>query len=43
MILGGAFDDLLEANNEFASHFENPGLPARAARGLAVLLSLIHI
>jgi carbonic anhydrase len=37
MILDGAFDDLLEANAEFASHFENSGLPARAARGLAVL------
>jgi carbonic anhydrase len=37
MILGGSFDDLLEANNEFAAHFENVGLPARAARGLAVL------
>lgn len=33
----GAFDDLLEANSQFASHFENSGLPARAARGLAVL------
>jgi carbonic anhydrase len=37
MILDGAFDDLLEANAQFASQFENPGLPARAARGLAVL------
>jgi len=33
----GAFDDLLTANTEFAAEFENAGLPARAARGLAVL------
>lgn len=33
----GAFDDLLAANAEFATHFQNAGLPARAARGLAVL------
>ena len=33
----GAFDDLLTANAVFAAHFENAGLPARAARGLAVL------
>lgn len=33
----GAFDDLLAANAEFAAHFQNTGLPARAARGLAVL------
>ncbi len=33
----GAFDDLLAANSEFAASFQNAGLPARAARGLAVL------
>jgi carbonic anhydrase len=33
----GAFDDLLAANAEFATDFQNAGLPARAARGLAVL------
>ena len=33
----GAFDDLFEANAEFAAGFQNAGLPARAARGLAVL------
>jgi carbonic anhydrase len=32
-----AFDDLLRANAEFAATFEDAGLPARAARGLAVL------
>jgi len=37
MTADGAFDDLLEANSEFASSFQNAGLPARAARGLAVL------
>ncbi|MEO8107037.1 MAG: carbonic anhydrase [Actinomycetes bacterium] len=37
MTLDGAFDDLLEANTEFAAQFENAGLPARAARGLAIL------
>jgi carbonic anhydrase len=37
MILGGAFDDVLEANAEFSAHFQNAGLPAKAARGLAVL------
>jgi len=37
MILGGAFDDVLEANAEFSAHFQNSGLPARAAKGLAVL------
>ena len=37
MILSGAFDDLLEANDKFAATFQNAGLPARAARGLAVL------
>ncbi|MFL6182833.1 MAG: beta-class carbonic anhydrase [Actinomycetes bacterium] len=33
----GAFDDLFEANARFADRFENTGIPARAARGLAVL------
>jgi len=33
----GAFDDLYEANAKFAAGFENPDLPALAARGLAVL------
>jgi carbonic anhydrase len=33
----GAFDDLLEANAHFADRFQNTGIPARAARGLAVL------
>ena len=33
----GAFDDLYRANAEFAAGFEDAGLPARAARGLAVL------
>jgi carbonic anhydrase len=33
----GAFDDLFEANAAFAAGFQNSGLPARAARGLAVL------
>jgi carbonic anhydrase len=33
----GSFDDLLTANEAFADTFENSGLPARAARGLAVL------
>lgn len=37
MTPGGEFDDLLKANAEFAAHFQNTGLPARAARGLAVL------
>jgi carbonic anhydrase len=37
VILGGAFDDVLGANAEFAAHFQNSGLPARAAKGLAVL------
>lgn len=32
-----AFDDLFAANKEFAASFQNAGLPARAARGLAVL------
>ena len=32
-----AFDDLFAANEEFAASFQNAGLPARAARGLAVL------
>jgi carbonic anhydrase len=33
----GAFDDLFEANAKFAAGFENTGLPALAARELAVL------
>lgn len=33
----GTFDDLFEANAQYAAHFENAGLPARAARGLAVV------
>lgn len=33
----GPFDDLLAANAEFARTFEDRGLPARAARGLAVI------
>ena len=33
----GAFDDLFEANAAFADRFVNTGIPARAARGLAVL------
>jgi carbonic anhydrase len=33
----GAFDDLFEANAVFADRFVNTGIPARAARGLAVL------
>jgi carbonic anhydrase len=33
----GAFDDLFEANAAFAAGFKNTGLPALAARGLAVL------
>lgn len=32
-----SFDDVLRANEAFAATFENSGLPARAARGLAVL------
>ena len=32
-----AFDDLFVANAAFAETFEDAGLPARAARGLAVL------
>lgn len=37
MTLDGVFDDLFEANADFAAGFQNIGLPARAARGLAVL------
>lgn len=37
MTLGGSFDDILTANAQFAATFQNAGLPARAARGLAVL------
>lgn len=37
MIGDGAFDDLLEANARFAADFQDAGLPARAARGLAVI------
>lgn len=33
----GAFDDLLSANEAYARDFRLGGLPARAARGLAVL------
>lgn len=32
-----AFDDVLTANEKFASTFTNPGLPGIAAHGLAVL------
>jgi len=37
VIGSGAFDDLFAANDEFAARFEDKGLPARAARGLAVV------
>lgn len=37
MSLDGAFDDLFAANAEFAKSFQDAGLPARAARGLAVI------
>jgi len=33
----GAFDDLYAANAEFAATFSDGGLPAKAARGLAVI------
>jgi len=33
----GPFDDLYRANESFAARFQSSGLPARAARGLAVL------
>lgn len=33
----GRFDDLFEANQQYASNFRNQGLPARAARNLAVV------
>ncbi len=32
-----AFDDVLAANDAFAARFDVPALPARAAKGLAVL------
>ena len=34
---GKRFDDLYQANETFASSFSDGGLPARAARGLAVI------
>jgi carbonic anhydrase len=37
MITEGAFDDLLRANEEFAATFTDGGMPARAARELAVI------
>ena len=37
MIIDGAFDDLLLANEEFAATFTDGGMPARAARELAVV------
>lgn len=37
MSAADSFDDVLRANEAFAATFENSGLPARAARGLAVL------
>ncbi len=33
----GAFDDLLTANKQFAASFADGGLPARAAKSLAVI------
>lgn len=33
----GAFDDLYAANRAFCADFDDGGLPARAARGLAVI------
>lgn len=33
----GSFDDLFAANDDYAARYENVGLPARAARGLAVV------
>jgi carbonic anhydrase len=33
----GGFDDVLEANAEYAAGFTDSGLPGRAARGLAVV------
>jgi carbonic anhydrase len=37
VIDGGAFDDILAGNAEFAARFEGRGLPHIAARGLAVV------
>jgi carbonic anhydrase len=38
LVIGsGAFDDLFAANRTFADSFQDAGLPARAARGLAVV------
>ena len=37
MSRSGAFDDLYAANAEFAATFSDGGLPATAARGLAVI------
>lgn len=37
MIDGGSFDDILAGNAQFAERFEGRGLPAIAARGLAVV------
>jgi carbonic anhydrase len=37
VIQDGAFDDLFAANARFAAAFQDAGLPARAARGLAVV------
>jgi carbonic anhydrase len=33
----GGFDDVLEANADYAAHFTDQGLPGAAARGLAVV------
>ncbi|GIH47052.1 carbonic anhydrase [Microbispora rosea] len=35
--MSGAFDDLLDANEKYASTFTHSGLTGRAARGLAVV------
>jgi carbonic anhydrase len=35
--MSNAFDDLYAANESFAAQFSDGGLPARAARGLAVI------
>ena len=37
MVTAGAFDDLFEANRRYVEEFRGTGLPARAARGLAVV------
>jgi len=37
LTLDGVFDDLFTANKNFAATFADGGLPARAARGLAVI------